>query len=145
MPRGDRTGPMGVGPMTGRSAGLCAGYQTPGFMNPPSRFGGGRGYGHGRGRGAGGGRGGFQQPPGFRGGMGWGRGRGRGGGGGGGFGGAAWEIPYAWGYPGDFSGPFPSRKDELEMLQEQASQMEVTLNDIRKRIDELEQDQTEKE
>jgi hypothetical protein len=33
MPRGDGTGPMGMGPMTGRAAGFCAGYPTPGFMN----------------------------------------------------------------------------------------------------------------
>ena len=25
---------MGLGPMTGRGAGSCAGYPTPGFMNP---------------------------------------------------------------------------------------------------------------
>jgi hypothetical protein len=34
MPRGDGTGPMGLGPMTGRAAGYSAGYPTPGFMNP---------------------------------------------------------------------------------------------------------------
>lgn len=34
MPRGDRTGPMGMGPMTGRAAGYCAGYPVPGYMNP---------------------------------------------------------------------------------------------------------------
>lgn len=34
MPRGDGTGPMGLGPMTGRAAGYCAGYPVPGFMNP---------------------------------------------------------------------------------------------------------------
>ena len=34
MPRGDRTGPTGQGPMTGRGAGLCGGYATPGFANP---------------------------------------------------------------------------------------------------------------
>jgi hypothetical protein len=34
MPRGDRTGPAGMGPMTGRAAGYCAGYGTPGYMNP---------------------------------------------------------------------------------------------------------------
>ncbi len=34
MPRGDRTGPMGAGPMTGRGAGWCAGYDRPGFANP---------------------------------------------------------------------------------------------------------------
>jgi hypothetical protein len=34
MPRGDRTGPYGGGPRTGRGAGYCAGYSTPGFANP---------------------------------------------------------------------------------------------------------------
>jgi hypothetical protein len=34
MPRGDGTGPMGMGPMTGRRAGYCAGYSGPGFANP---------------------------------------------------------------------------------------------------------------
>jgi len=34
MPRGDRTGPAGMGPMTGRAAGYCAGYNVPGFINP---------------------------------------------------------------------------------------------------------------
>ncbi len=34
MPGGDRTGPMGLGPMTGRADGYCAGYPVPGFMNP---------------------------------------------------------------------------------------------------------------
>lgn len=34
MPLGDGTGPAGMGPMTGRAAGLCAGYPVPGYMNP---------------------------------------------------------------------------------------------------------------
>ena len=34
MPRGDGTGPLGEGPMTGRAAGYCAGYSAPGFTNP---------------------------------------------------------------------------------------------------------------
>ncbi|OPX32826.1 MAG: hypothetical protein B1H40_01530 [Candidatus Latescibacteria bacterium 4484_181] len=34
MPLGNGTGPMGLGPMTGRAAGYCAGYPVPGFMNP---------------------------------------------------------------------------------------------------------------
>ena len=48
MPGGDRTGPVGMGPMTGRAAGYCAGLPTPGFISAP----GGRGF---RGRGFGGG------------------------------------------------------------------------------------------
>jgi len=34
VPFGDRTGPAGLGPMTGRAAGFCAGYPIPGYMNP---------------------------------------------------------------------------------------------------------------
>jgi len=81
MPFGDRTGPAGLGPMTGRAAGFCAGYPVPGYMNsaigkagfygvygygipyagrtnPWLRrgFGFGRGFGRGWGRGRGGGR-----------------------------------------------------------------------------------------
>ncbi len=29
MPRGDRTGPWGMGPMTGRTSGYCSGYDNP--------------------------------------------------------------------------------------------------------------------
>ena len=66
MPFGDGTGPRGLGPMTGRGAGYCAGYGQPGFASPMARrgwygFGMGRGWGRGMGRG-------------------WGRGMGRGGG-----------------------------------------------------------------
>lgn len=80
MPWGDGTGPMGQGPMTGRAAGYCAGYNMPGFMNPawgrglptaygaagypvapaygaPVGYGYGRGLGFGRGFGRGRGRG----------------------------------------------------------------------------------------
>lgn len=34
MPFGDGTGPAGMGPMTGRAAGFCAGFPVPGYMNP---------------------------------------------------------------------------------------------------------------
>jgi len=33
MPAGDGTGPLGMGRMTGRAAGYCAGFPVPGFMN----------------------------------------------------------------------------------------------------------------
>jgi hypothetical protein len=98
MPRGDGTGPMGMGPMTGRAAGYCAGYPTPGFMNPygarqlgagympaPAAYGAPYGVGiprgnpylapfPGRGIGAGWGRGGWGMGMAWR--RGWGRGRG---------------------------------------------------------------------
>ena len=50
MPFGDRTGPLGLGPMTGRAAGYCAGYPVPGYLNPIP----GRGFGRGAGFGGGG-------------------------------------------------------------------------------------------
>ena len=46
IPRGDRTGPRGAGPMTGRGAGCCAGYSVPGYANPVGGYG--RGWGTGR-------------------------------------------------------------------------------------------------
>jgi len=91
MPGGDGTGPLGMGPMTGRAAGFCAGYGMPGYMNPiPGQgfrlrqgYGGQVGMGRGRGFwGRGGGRGrGF-----------WGRGRG------GAWGGMPYGAPYAMPY-----------------------------------------------
>lgn len=39
MPFGDGTGPRGLGPMTGRGAGYCAGFVAPGFANPIPRGG----------------------------------------------------------------------------------------------------------
>ena len=71
MPFGDGTGPMGLGSMTGRGAGFCAGFGSPGFASPmpgysqPYGYSGlaptwprwgygfGRGFGHGFGRGFG--------------------------------------------------------------------------------------------
>lgn len=59
MPRGDRTGPRGEGPRTGRQMGFCVGNEHPGYvyrnMNQGpgfgrqfrGRFGGGRGPGFG--------------------------------------------------------------------------------------------------
>jgi hypothetical protein len=47
MPRGDGTGPMGMGPMTGRGAGFCTGFAAPGYVNPVGYgcgLGGGRGF-----------------------------------------------------------------------------------------------------
>ena len=51
MPAGDRTGPEGMGPMTGRGAGFCAGFGAPGYMNAGAVAGYGRGRGFGRGHG----------------------------------------------------------------------------------------------
>ena len=53
MPGGNRTGPMGLGQMSGRGAGFCGGYAVPGYANQgwasgycgrPSAVGSGRGF-----------------------------------------------------------------------------------------------------
>jgi hypothetical protein len=44
MPFGDGTGPLGLGPMTGRAAGFCARIVRPGFTNPVPGYP--YGYGH---------------------------------------------------------------------------------------------------
>ena len=49
MPAGDGTGPLGLGPRTGRGMGYCAGFGVPGYANPGPRLGLGFGWGRGRG------------------------------------------------------------------------------------------------
>jgi hypothetical protein len=48
MPRGNRTGPAGIGSMTGRGLGYCTGYGAPGFGlgRGPDWRGGGHGWRH---------------------------------------------------------------------------------------------------
>ena len=54
MPLGDRTGPRGFGPRTGRGLGYCPGSDSPGFTKGPGMERGlGRGFGRGGGRGFG--------------------------------------------------------------------------------------------
>lgn len=123
MPGGDRTGPWGAGPRTGRGAGYCAGFRQPGYATP---FIYGRGAGFGRGGGRGGGRGWrhWYYATGL---PGWARtsGYGRG---------------YAPGYEfDDVSGPEFSRKsDEAAYLRQEARNLEAALKDINKRIEEIE-------
>jgi hypothetical protein len=114
MPRGDRTGPMGFGPMTGRGAGYCAGYGMPGFMSP----GGGRGF---WGRGAWGGGCGWRHWYYATGLPGWARG--------------------GWGWPAWGAAPVPPEgveEAELETLKAQAGSLERTLQALRRRIEKLE-------
>jgi len=116
MPRGDGTGPMGMGPMTGRSAGFCAGYNAPGFMNTMP----GRGFGMGRGGG------GF----GMGGGRGW---RNR-------FyatGLAGWQRPAAWGW-GLQQQPSMTKEQELDALKKQAEYFENSLKELRGEIKKIE-------
>jgi len=37
MPFGNRKGPLGLGPMTGRAAGYCSGNPAPGYTNATAR------------------------------------------------------------------------------------------------------------
>jgi len=114
MPGGDRTGPMGAGPMTGRGAGFCAGYSAPGFVNPV----GGRGYaGFGRGFG-GGGRG--QRNRYFA------------------TGAPLWARVGYLGTPAPATYP-PVTISEEEALKQQAQYLNNTLDAIKQRIDELKQ------
>ena len=125
MPGGDRTGPAGAGPMTGRAAGFCAGYPVPGTMNPVS----GRGFGGGWGGGRGGGRG--RRNRFYATGLtGWQRAA---------MGSPAWgAVPYG---VAPQAAPFvpaaPTREQELEMLKEQAEYVAKTLEDIKQRIGQL--------
>lgn len=114
MPRGDGTGPMSMGPGTGRAAGYCAGYPVPGFMNPTL----GRGLGMAWGRGGGWGLG-----------MAWRRGWGRGPGGGWGFAPSPLPTPYA--------APEPTAEQQLTSLREQAAWIERQLSAVNERLQAL--------
>lgn len=120
MPRGNRTGPDGMGPMTGRGAGFCSGSGTPGYMNPDG--GRGLGYGRGYGYGAGPGRG-----------MGFGHGYGPGAGYGRGM-----SHGYAQGWDRGYAYAPPVTPDmEKQQLQREAEFVEEELKAIRKRLDDL--------
>jgi hypothetical protein len=124
MPAGDGTGPMGMGPMTGRAAGYCGGYDAPGYAHPVP----GRGWGRG-------GWGGGDRGRGWRhrnwyyatGVPGWARA---------GYAPPAGGAPPAWGY-GPYA-PAPSREQETEALRQQAEWLKRQLDDIGQRLGELE-------
>ena len=142
MPGGDGTGPGGMGPMTGRAAGFCAGFPVPGYANPV----GGRGMGMGWGRGRGGG-------------FGRGFGRGRAGYGLPAYGSAVNPYayggtagPYAYGgavnpyaYGGAPFAPGLTAQQELNGLKGQAEYLEDSLDGIKKRIEELESQKSSKD
>ena len=129
MPRGDGTGPSGMGPMTGRAAGFCAGYSAPGYMNPAGGRGmGARGGGFGGGFGGGRGRRNQYYATGL---TGWQR--------------AGMGMP-AWGAPGYGYAPpgyAPSPEQETGALKPQAEYLENSLNEVRKRMEELEKSKAE--
>lgn len=98
MPGGDRTGPQGAGPRTGRGMGYCGNYDRPSFANPPAVVRGSFGFGS--------------------------RGAGRG-----------WRHRfYATGIPGWAA---PTAEQETAYLKAQAEFLQLQLDAIQKRIEEL--------
>ena len=113
MPRGDRTGPAGAGPRTGRGLGYCAGYATPGYTKGRPRGGGGYGRGFGRGYGY------WNRPPARP---------------------PYWNQPQQ-NYAPQGAGAYPSprsEEEELQILEEEAQMLKNRLEEIEDRMDELE-------
>ena len=129
MPGGDRTGPSGQGPMTGRGAGYCGGTAMPGYANAYRGRGMGRAWGRGRGLGMG---------------RAWRRGRwanpGRA------DYGPSWYPPVApmaapmaaaYGAYAPYAPYAPSPEEELDALKQQAQMLQDELDAISGRIEEL--------
>ena len=111
MPRGNRTGPAGWGPITGRGMGYCAGYDAPGYVHQAPSYGRRRG-----GRGAGRGwRHGYHATGLPR----W----------------ARYDDAPDWYGP---YGPPMSEEQETDLLRNQADALKRELEAISKRLDELE-------
>jgi len=118
MPKGNKTGPSGLGPRTGRELGYCGGYSTPGYTKGPG-MGRGRGYGGGRGWGRGG----------------WSRGR------------RFYPEPYYQAQDsarGPITGVSPwftvhTPEEEVKYLEETLSGMKKEIESIEKRLDELQE------
>ena len=112
MPGGNRRGPLGDGPQTGRGLGYCAGYDEPRYTDTQAAPGSGRGFRWGgRGRGAG-------------------RGRGR-------------RNRFNTGFGPErgsraFTAQTLSPEQEAEALKAQATELQGALQDIQKRLDQLE-------
>jgi len=119
MPGGDKTGPEGLGPATGRRAGFCAGFDSPGYTNVDA----GRGFrGAGRGVSRGGGKGWRNI---FK----------------------ATGIPGWARFGSGFQAPVPavsSKEQEIDLLKNQATYFENILDEIHKRIDGIDEN-SEKE
>jgi hypothetical protein len=104
--------------MTGRGMGYCAGYDMPGFLNRPWGYGGFGGRGGGGFRGSSMGRGGF---------------------------GRGWRHRFfATGVPGWMAGGYPfhgsqtmSSESELRALEDEASFLERSLGEVKRRLAEL--------
>ena len=105
MPRGDRSGPSGEGPNTGRGMGYCTGNDHPGFTNTISN----RGRGYGRG---------------FHGGQGYGRGAG-----------FRFRGDYGGNNPGNISNVSEKTliENEIRILKDQLSALEDRLSNKEKK------------
>lgn len=113
MPRGDGTGPWGVGPMTGRGLGYCAGFPVPGYLNPGPGFGPRRGW------------------PGWGGrGRGWWRFRRA----------YAAAVPWTWWYrvPRGAYGFYYGNPADEEDLREEAEMLKEEMEVLRERLEEIE-------
>jgi hypothetical protein len=112
--------------MTGRGAGYCAGYSTPGYINPVPGFG---AYGAGRGRGRG-----YRNWYHATGMPGWAR--------------AASGYPAFGGYvnpnvPYPYA-PQPTVKQEMDMLNQEAEYLQEQLDVIQDRIENLKKTEVDK-
>jgi len=111
MPSGDRTGPSGYGPRTGRGLGYCSGYDSPGFTKGAPLCGG--GFGRGRGRGFG--HGFFGRGRGFR------------------------DVSYPNElYNRSQYEPTPTKDQEKQYLKDTISQVEQELDTLKKQLQALE-------
>ncbi|HOV84794.1 MAG TPA: DUF5320 domain-containing protein [Syntrophobacteraceae bacterium] len=121
MPGRDGTGPLGMGPMTGRGRGVCCGSPAP------TPFWGGRGRGGG----------GFGNRCRL-----WGRGPARPTGPG--YGSPGWQGPGIRNRPGEpSSAAGPAQEETLQILTSQAQHLEDALKDVRDRIQRLKTKTTE--
>ena len=113
MPRGDRTGPVGMGPLTGRGVGYCSGSGTSDFATPGSGRWFGRGCGRGNER--------------------WGDGRGRR------HMGYAFGMPGWMRYGSGRMDPVPGPSPEFEKqeLKAHAEVLQRQIDEVNKRLDEL--------
>jgi len=111
MPRGDKRGPMGQGPMTGRATGYCVGNDVPGYMEDRPGLGLARGFRGGRNAGMG---------------RGLGRGMGR-----------QMSMPNAAPHEGNLA---PTKDEERNYLSKQAERLKRTLNEVEQRINELDKE-----
>lgn len=123
MPGGDRTGPVGGGPMTGRAGGYCAGYTAPGFASGLY----GRGYRGWGNRGGGRGHRNWFYATGL---TGWQR--------------ASWwhpgfNVTGAYGEYTGIQGPESfSKEHQVNALKNQAKHLQSVIEDINSRVTELE-------